>query len=79
MMATQTNAARLHKEINAQQDRQLRQQALQDPQVFVSLAERQGYRLNANNLAEEVAKLSAPTIAAIWNPGIGDRRHLLRR
>jgi hypothetical protein len=79
MMATQTNAARLHKEINAQQDLQLRQQALQDPQAFMSLAEQQGYRLNANNLAEEVAKLSAPTIAAIWNPGIGDRRHLVRR
>jgi hypothetical protein len=78
-MTTQVNAARLHKDINAEQDRQLRLQALQDPQTFMSLAEQQGYRLNSNNLAEEVAKLSSPMIAAIWNPGIGDRRHLVRR
>ncbi|WP_404784814.1 hypothetical protein [Altericista sp. CCNU0014] len=78
-MATQVNAARLHKEIYAEQDRQLRLQAIQDPQRFVRLAEQQGYRINSNNLASEVAKLSDSTIAAIWNPGIGDRRHLVRR
>jgi hypothetical protein len=73
------NAARFHKEIYAEQDRQLRLQAIQDPQRFIRLAEQQGYKINSNNFASEIAGLSAATIAAIWNPGIGDRRHLVRR
>jgi hypothetical protein len=78
-MAIQENAARLHKNINAEQDRQLRLQAIQDPRGFMRLAEQQGYHLNLNKLTEEISNLSAKEIAAIWNPGIGDRRHLLRR
>ncbi len=78
-MEIQVNAARLHKGINAEQDRQLRLQAIQDPQRFILLAQQQGYNLNSNNLTAEIAALSASTIAAIWNPGIGDRRHLVRR
>jgi hypothetical protein len=78
-MATQVNAARLHKDMYVEQDRQLRLQAIQDPQRFIRLAQQQGYKLNSNKLASEIAALSASTIAAIWNPGIGDRRHLVRR
>lgn len=79
MSTTQENAARLIKSIHEAQDRQLRLQALQEPQRFVNLAEKQGYHLNPNNLNEDVAKLSEEAIASIWNPGIGPRRHLVRR
>jgi hypothetical protein len=78
-MSTQENAARLLKNINAEQDRQLRLQALNEPSTFINLAEKQGYRFNAKNLSEEIAKLSEETMASIWNPGIGPRRHLVRR
>jgi hypothetical protein len=78
-MAVQTNAARLHKDIYAEQDRQLRLQAIQEPQRFMQLAQQQGYKINSHKLTEEIASLSDVSIAAIWNPGIGDRRHLVRR
>lgn len=78
-MAIQENAARLRKDIHLEQDRQLRLQALQDPSAFMHLAQQRGYSLNLNQLTEEVSKLSDKEIAAIWNPGIGDRRHLVRR
>jgi hypothetical protein len=79
IMAVQTNAARLHKDIYVEQDRQLRLQAIQEPQRFIHLAQQQGYKINSNNLTAEISGLSDSTIAAIWNPGIGDRRHLVRR
>ncbi|MGB8702552.1 MAG: Nif11-like leader peptide family natural product precursor [Thermosynechococcaceae cyanobacterium] len=78
-MTIRENAARLIKTIEAEQDQQLRQQALNDPNQFVRLAEQQGYRFSPRNLAEEITQLSAEAIAAIWNPGIGPRRHLVRR
>jgi hypothetical protein len=78
-MSTHINAARLHKAIYAAQDRQLRLQALQEPTTFIQLAEQRGYHFGIKNLEEEVANLSAEAIAAIWNPGIGPRRHLVRR
>jgi hypothetical protein len=78
-MSTHENAARLIKTIHAEQDRQLRLQALQEPNTFIDLAEKQGYHFNPKNLNEDVAKLSEEAIASIWNPGIGPRRHLVRR
>ncbi len=78
-MSTQENAARLLKTIHEAQDRQMRLQALDEPKTFINLAEQQGYHFNLNNLAEDVAKLSEEAIASIWNPGIGPRRHLVRR
>jgi hypothetical protein len=78
-MSTQTNAARFIKDICAAEDRQLRQQSLQDPQVFIRQAAQQGYHFDLGNLDAQVATLSEEQLAAIWNPGIGPRRHLLRR
>jgi DNA-binding IclR family transcriptional regulator len=78
-MEAQSNAARLIKIIETHQDHQLRQKALQEPEKFIEMAEQQGYCLDRNHLAEEVEKLAQETIASIWNPGIGPRRHLIRR
>lgn len=78
-MEGQCNAARLLKIIETHQDSQLRQQALNNPDKFIEMAEKQGYHFAGENLAEEVKKLNQETIASIWNPGIGPRRHLIRR
>ncbi|HEY9828293.1 MAG TPA: hypothetical protein V6D19_22875 [Stenomitos sp.] len=78
-MSVQENAARLFKQVHAEQDRQLRLQAIENPSVFTQLAEQQGYRLDRTNLASAIESLSDEAIAAIWNPGIGPRRHLVRR
>lgn len=78
-MEAQCNAARLLKIIETHQDHQLRQKALQEPDKFIAMAEQQGYHLDRSHLAEEVEKLTQETVAAIWNPGIGPRRHLIRR
>jgi hypothetical protein len=74
-----SNAARLLKIIETHQASQLRQQALNNPDKFIEMAGQQGYNFDGQNLAEEVEKLNEETIASIWNPGIGPRRHLIRR
>jgi Nif11 domain len=78
-MKTQSNAARFFSALEREQDLQLRQQALSDPQRFAELAQQHGYCLSLHQIAEEVDNLSSDVIAAIWNPGIGPRRHLIRR
>jgi hypothetical protein len=78
-MNTQANAARYFSVLEREQDHQLRQQALNDPQGFVELARQQGHEFSLHQIADEIAKLSSEKIAAIWNPGIGSRRHLIRR
>ena len=78
-MAIQINAARIHKDINVAQDQQLRLRSIEAPLEFIKLAQNQGYVLNPDALEAEIANLSDKEIAAIWNPGIGDRRHLVRR
>lgn len=78
-MSVQENAARLFKQVHAEQDRQLRLKAIENPSVFIQLAEQQGYRLDHTNLAAAIENLSDEAIAGIWNPGIGPRRHLVRR
>ena len=78
-MAIQINAARIHKDINVAQDQQLRLRSTEAPLEFIKLAQNQGYVLNPDDLEAEIANLSDKEIAAIWNPGIGDRRHLVRR
>jgi hypothetical protein len=79
MSTTHENAARLIKSVHEAQDRQLRLQALQEPHRFINLAEKQGYHFHLRNLTDDVAQLSEEAIASIWNPGIGPRRHLVRR
>jgi hypothetical protein len=73
------NAAKLFKKLQAEQDLQLRTKALENPTTFVRLAEEQGYRINPKSLTEDLKTLTDEAIAAIWNPGIGPRRHLIRR
>lgn len=79
MMLAQENAARLWKQLNTAQSAQLRQRALKAPRQFIALAQKQGYKLSLSNFAEQVSALSEEAIAAILTPGVGNRRHLIRR
>jgi hypothetical protein len=78
-MNTQGNAAHFFSTVAREEDRQLRQKALDNPIFFISLAKQQGYHLSLDRIEDEIAQLSAEKIASIWNPGIGARRHLIRR
>jgi hypothetical protein len=78
-MKIQVNAARFFSATEKEEDRQLRQSALDDPTLFIHLAKQQGYELSLDRIEDEIAQLSTEKIASIWNPGIGARRHLIRR
>jgi hypothetical protein len=78
-MKIQGNAAHFFSDIERDEDRQLRKRALENPIFFISLAKRQGYQLSLDRIEDEIAQLSPEKMASIWNPGIGARRHLIRR
>jgi hypothetical protein len=78
-MNIQGNAAHFFSHVEREEDRQLRQKALDNPIYFISLAKQQGYQLSLDHIEDEIAQLSTEKIASIWNPGIGARRHLIRR
>ena len=78
-MSVKENAAHFFKQLESAQSDQLRQRALRSPRQFITLARKQGYKLGFSNFAEQVANLSEETIAAIFAPGVGTRRHLIRR
>lgn len=78
-MLVKENAARLLKQLENAQTEQLRQRALQSPKQFITMARKQGYKLGFSNLAEQVSALSEEALASILMPGVGNRRHLIRR
>lgn len=75
----QETAARFFKA--AQQDRALqdRLKATSDPETFVKIAEQRGYRFTVKELETEIGRLSEEEFAAVINPGIAPRRHILPR
>ena len=78
-MKSNKNAARFFGQIVSIQSERLRQQALESPQLFIKLAKAQGHHLTIEHLSKQIMSLSEETIAAILAPGIGNRRHLIRR
>jgi hypothetical protein len=78
-MNSQGNAAHFFSSVAREEDRQLRQKALENPIFFIGLAKQQGCQLSLNRIEDEIAQLSPEKMASIWNPGIGARRHLIRR
>jgi hypothetical protein len=78
-MEIHVNAARFFSDAQKEEDRQLRQKALENPIFFISLAKQQGYQLSLDRIEDEITQFSPEKMASIWNPGIGARRHLVRR
>jgi hypothetical protein len=78
-MTIQGNAAHFFSDVEREEDRKLRHKALENPIFFISLAKQQGYQLSLDRIEDEITQLSPEKMASIWNPGIGARRHLIRR
>jgi Nif11 domain len=79
VMFSQNNAAQFFNSLRSDLDRQLRLRSLKNPGEFMRMAEKRGYRFQGHQLNDDIARLSEDELAAIWNPGIGPRRHLIRR
>ncbi len=75
----QEHAARFFKAV--QQDEALKQKlkATTDPETFVKIAEQRGYNFTTEELDTAIAKLSEEEFAAVINPGIAPRRHIMPR
>ena len=77
-MATQ-NAARIYKKVEQAHAQQERQKAKSDPEAFILLAKARGYAFRLKDLETQLSQLSDEEVAGIFNPGIGQRRHLFPR
>lgn len=78
-MLRQKNAAHLYKAVQQNQDNENRLRALNDSATFMKIAAEQGHHLDANHLEAELEQLSEEEIAAIFNPGLSPRKHLIRK
>lgn len=78
-MSKNRNAAHLYKAVQQHQDRENRAKALSNPDAFMKMAAEQGHHFKANHLEAEVERLSEEEIAAIFNPGLAPRHHLIRK
>jgi predicted ribosomally synthesized peptide with nif11-like leader len=75
----QDNAARMFKAVQQAQASQERQKAIGNPDAFIQLAANSGYSFTVTDLQTQISQLSDEEIAAIFNPGLGPRRHLMPR
>ncbi|MGP1387680.1 MAG: Nif11 family protein [Thainema sp.] len=75
----QQNAARIYKNMQQAYANQERQKALNDPQTFIQLATARGYNFTVEELETQLSQLSDEEIAAIFNPGLGPRKHIFPR
>ena len=75
----QQNAARIYKNMQQAHANQERQKALNDPQTFIQLAKARGHNFTVEELETQLSQLSDEEVAAIFNPGLGPRKHLFPR
>ncbi|MCC5598846.1 Nif11-like leader peptide family natural product precursor [Nostoc favosum] len=73
---TQQNATRLFEAVKQDQALQQRLKATANPEAFVKIAQERGYDFSVEELDNEISKLSEEDLAAIVNPGWGNRRHI---
>ncbi len=78
VMATQ-NAAQLFKAVQQNQELKERLEARKNPKAFVKMARKLGYKFTPKKLDTELNKLSSEELAAIINPGVAPRIHLIPR
>ena len=73
---TQQNATRLFQAVKQDQALQQRLKATANPEAFVKIAQERGYDFSVEELESEISNLSEEDLAAIVNPGWGNRRHI---
>jgi predicted ribosomally synthesized peptide with nif11-like leader len=72
-------AARFFKAVQEDQALQQKFKAITNPETFVNMAAERGYNFTTDELEAELEKLSKEELAAVINPGVGPRRHLVPR
>lgn len=75
----QENAAKFFKHVMEDEALQARLKAATEPETFIQIAEKRGYRFTEAELNREIEKLSPEELAAVINPGVGPRRHIVPR
>ncbi len=73
------HAAELFKSVCKAQASKFKQIAVSNAGAFVKIAARHGYRFTEDNLVESLTHLSDHEVAAMVNPGVGQRTRLIPR
>ncbi len=68
--------AKLLEAVKEDQALQARLKATDNPEAFIEIARESGYDFTIEELEEEISQLSDEDLAAIVNPGWGNRRHI---
>ena len=76
---TQENAARFFKAVQQDEALKARLKATNDPETFIKIAASRGYKFTVAELDNEISKLSHEELAAVINPGVSPRRHIMPR
>ncbi|HYW21125.1 MAG TPA: Nif11-like leader peptide family natural product precursor [Nodularia sp. (in: cyanobacteria)] len=72
----QEKTAKLLQAVKEDQALQARLKATDDPEAFIKIAKECGYDFTIEELEDEINQLSDENLAAIVNPGWGNRRHI---
>lgn len=75
----QESAARFFKAVQQDEALQAKLKATSDPDTFIQIAADRGYNFTVEELETQIGKLSPEEIAAVINPGVGPRQHIVRR
>lgn len=75
----QEHAARFFKAVMADEALQAKLKATTEPETFIKIAEQRGYHFTEVELDKEIEKLSPEEFAAVINPGVAPRRHIMPR
>ena len=76
---TQENAARFFKSVQQDQGLKAKLKAITDPGIFLQIVRERGYVCSLEDLDGAISKLSHEEFAAVINPGVSPRRHLMPR
>lgn len=75
----QETAAQFFKAVQKDHALQERLKATSDPEAFIKIAAQRGYNFSLQDLDQAISKLSPEEFAAVINPGVSPRRHIVPR
>lgn len=75
----QEHAARFFKHVMEDETLQARLKAATEPETFIEIANKRGYQFTEAELNREIENLSPEELAAVINPGVAPRRHIVPR
>lgn len=73
------NAACLLKAIQEREAVEEKNQAVENLEQFIKMAAQRGYSFTAEQIKNEISKLSLEELSSMLNPGVAPRHHLLAR